>query len=217
MRVRIAIVLLLCITSVLAADPQFRLVYDAAVDFADRPSLADLESSFDNPADVFYGVHWEVITGASVGFGIHTMVRFVGVAATSSAGSVKDWWLDWNGDLFLSFHPFGGGALIDPFVEIGYGNVGRAQITPGLSGEWVQGADSLWYYRWNDQRYEGVTNISLYPFVALGASLDLNGFLIGVRAAYRPVAHQIPGTQMLNYPLKNIQATVFGGVAFGGH
>ena len=210
------LVVLFAVSVLVAADPQFRLATNGAVDFADRPSLADLQTSLDDPANLFYGLQWEVITGGSVGFGMHTLVRYVSLPVPGSIGSLEDWWLDWNGDFFVSYHPFGGGATVDPFLDIGYGCVGRVQLTPGMSGTWYQDDADLWLYEWEDRPYDALTNISLYPFVALGIALDLDGFLIGARAAYRPITHRIPGTQIENYPLKNVQVGFFGGLAFGG-
>ena len=209
--------MLFWVSTSLFSDPQFRLATNAAADFADRPSLQDLQSNIDDPANVFYGIHWEVITAGTVGFGMHGLVRFTSLPFAFADQSLTMWWLDWIGELFVSLHIFGGGVVVDPFLEIGYGNAGRAELYDDIAGTWSQDANDLWYYRWNEQSYNNPRNLSLYPFVAAGVALDLQSFLIGLRITYRPIAHQIPGTQIANYPLKNIQASLFGGIAFGGH
>lgn len=211
----LAVLLLGCAGS-LAANPQFRMAMNAAVDFAGRPSFADLETSLDDPANMFYGFQWEVITGGSVGFGMHALVRFIDAPRSDTLRDLDDWWIDWNGDLFLSFHPLGGGSPVDPFASLGYGSAGRALLTSGISGYWYQDDADLWLYEWYEQPYDDLTNLSLYPYICIGLALDLDAFLIEARAIYRPVAHRIPGTQITNYPLKNIQLAFASGVAIGG-
>lgn len=196
-------------------EPRFRLAGEAAIDFAARPSLADLESSLDDPANFFYGVFWEVITNGAVGFGMDGNVRFASQTTSDSSRALRDWWIDWNGGLFLSFHPFGGGSLIDPFFKLGYGNAGRASTTREIAGSWYQDDKDLWLYRWNEGRDEGLTNMSLYLYFALGAAIEIDGFFLGLQASWRPVFHGVPGSQILNYPLKNIQATAFAGISLG--
>lgn len=198
-------------------DAQFRMAGNAAVDVADKPAMSDLQSSLDDPASFFYGGHWEVITGGSVGFGMHGLTRFTAGPMAEPVSDLDNWWMDWNGDLFISFHLFGGGAVVDPFLEIGYGCAGRVELTQGPSGYWSQGDDGLWTYTWYPESYEPVTNMSLYPCVAAGVAFDLDGFLIGIRGAYRPVAHAIPATRIPNYPLKSVQISFIGGLALGGH
>ena len=211
------VVLLGTLPILLFANPQFRLATNAAADLVDRPSLQDLQSNIDDPANFFYGLHWEVITAGTIGFGMHGLVRFTSVPFTYAGHDLTRWWLDWLGEMFISLHLFGGGVAVDPFFEIGYGNAGRAELYREISGSWAQDASDLWYYQWNEQPIENPQNLSLYPFIAAGVALDLQSFLFGLRVTYRPIAHPIPGTQIANYPLKNIQATLFGGVAFGGH
>lgn len=215
---KVSLVFLFCWISVFVfSNAQFRLATNFSADFADRPSLQDLQSNIDDPANVFYGGHWEVITGGTVGFGMHGVVRYTAEPATFGGQDVSLWWFDWIGELFISLHIFGGGAIVDPFLELGYGNVGRVELFEEPSGTWAQDENALWYYQWDDQPFDNPHNLSLFPFIAAGLALDIQSFLVGIRVTYRPVAHQIPGTQIANYPLKNIQVSLFGGIAFGGH
>jgi len=218
MRKWIVVVLLLCGASVASfARAQFRIATDAGMDFSDQPSLADVRSSIDDPTSIFYGFHSEVITGGAIGFGLRTMVRFASLEAPGTWAMLYDWWIDWNGELFVSLHPFKGGALVDPFLEVGYGVVGRAGLTPTVSGTWVEDELGLWSYRWNEDVHDAVTNLSFSPFVAGGLALDLDSFLLGLRIGFRPFVHPVPGTQIANYPLKSFQVSLFTGVAIGGH
>ena len=176
---------------------QFRLVGDASLDFVKKPSLSDVKLNFDDTANMMTGFHWEVITNSGVGFGNHYLVKFSRLLSTSEFIDYE-WWLDWNGDAYLSFHFLGVGRLFDPFLEIGYGCVGRVQMSDGSGGSTLQ-------------------NISLYPYVGAGFAFDIRGLMLSAKGAYRPFVNPIPGTRFDNYPLKNFQVVLSAGFAFGGH
>ena len=202
--------------AMVSADAQFRMALAVGTDFAERPSYQDIGAGFNDPANVFEGLHLEVITDRIVGFGIDGLVRFT-ETATNGIDESAAWWFDWNGRLFVSAHFFGGGAIVDPFVEIGYGCVGRVNLSYARSGVWSEDEAGLWRYEWYDTNDEGLTNISLFPVVSAGVAFDLAGFLIGARIAYRPIVHVVPGTRVENYPLTQFHIGLFGGVALGGH
>ena len=187
-----------------------------ATDFADNPSLESVKSSFDDNTNFYWGWYWEVLLNR-FGFGMHYMVKFDKLV-TGYDDPLYDWSLDWNGDLFLSFHVLGGGFFLDPFIEIGFGNVGRVDLDND-DGDW-RWSESGWVYQippWNPAERGGLSNLSLYPYAAAGLALDLDGFLVGAKFTYRPFVISIPVTQFADYPLKSFQLTVFAGVAFGGH
>lgn len=200
------------------ADAQFRLAPNVGLDFADKPSLADVKRSFDSGADIFTGFHWEVITAGNVGFGMHYLATFDKID-TPDEYYPYDWWLDWNGDIFLSYHLFGGGAFFDPFIEVGYGSVGRLHLTPTTQDYWVKEQDGSYTYDPPDSssEYQVLTNMSLFPYIGGGLALDLNGFLLGAKFSWRPFSHEVPGTYFANYPLKSFQVAFTAGFALGGH
>jgi hypothetical protein len=139
---------------------------------------------------LFWGFGWEVILG-KVGFGGDCAVSFF-----QDAGA--QWWLDWLAPaLFASYHPLGANTLLDPFVEVGLGCAGRVM----LARRPMHTAQGL--------------ELSLYPFVAGGLNLNLDGLLVGAKLAYTPYASPIPVTDIPRYPLGSLQLTMSAGVSLG--
>ena len=209
------IALLVFTSSFAAADGQFRMVLNLAEGFAQKPTLAEVQSSFDDQTNFFWGPSWEVVID-KFGFGMHYLVKFDRLP-TGNEVAPYDWSLDWMGDFFASFHLFGGGTFIDPFVVAGFGNAGRVDID-GDQGYWVQDEDGEWEYEYEfDPTHDAVSNMSLFPYVGAGVALDLDGLLIGARLDYRPTVLPVPATQFKDYPLTSFQVSLFAGVALGGH
>lgn len=139
---------------------------------------------------LFWGVGWEVILG-KVGFGGDYMVSFL-------RDSTTQWWLDWYAPaLYISYHPIGANSFLDPFFEIGVGSAGRVM----LARRPPAGSPNL--------------SLALFPFVAAGLSLDLDGLLLGAKLAYTPSISPIPATEIPRYPLGSFQVTVSAGIALG--
>mgnify|MGYP003973140809 CR=1 FL=1 len=207
----------MCVPAKVFAYPQFRMAIIAGTDFAERPSYLDIGAGFNNPANVFEGVLMEVITEPIVGFGFKGLVRFTDTTEVAEMVGTEDWRFDWNGEVFISAHLLGGGAFVDPFLEVGYGCVGRVNLSNSRSGEWSESEEGLWSYRFYGDSDEGVSNLSLFPVVSAGVAFDLVGFLIGARISYRPVVHAVPAATFSNYPLTQFHFGVFGGLALGGH
>lgn len=212
-----AVACLMTLPSGAFADAQFRMAAEAGTDFSERASYVDIGSSFNDPTEVFEGMHLEVITPHVLGFGLRGLIRFTEGVDSLADTSQSGWMFDWNGELFLSGHPFGGGKLVDPFLEIGCGVAGRYISSATYAGVWNEGDDGLWTYEWLDNPGNEVTNLSIFPFVAAGVAFDLSGFLIGARVSYRPVVASLVATPIAAYPLTRFHIDVFGGVAFGGH
>ena len=168
-----------------------------ATEFAEKPSLASVRSSFDDRTGVYTSLGWEMVLDR-IGFGVEADVLF-GRAEAQQPEDLYDWWLDWNGEGFLSYHLFGGGSGVDPFLRVGYGNAGRADLQE------------------NGYSEEDVTSLSLYPFVSGGVALDLGGLLLGAHADYRPIVNPVPATQFADYPLTTFQVTLFAGLVLGSH
>jgi hypothetical protein len=151
------------------------------------------------------GWHWEVILNR-LGFGMHYGIRF-----HEGVDEVAPYYIDWKGDFFLSYHFFEGGSPIDPFIELGWGNVGRAEI---------DSVDDAEYPDWEQKVHEGTaTDLALYTYGAAGLALDLNGLLLGARFAYHPreLANPIPDSSVGYYALSRFEVGFFGGLALGSH
>ena len=109
------------------------------------------------------------------------------------------WWLDWYAPaLFLAWHPVGGNRFVDPFIQAGLGCAGSVRLS-GLPGTAVEPSLSL----------------ALFPFVAGGLNLNLDGLLVGAKAIYTPFKSAIPVTTIPAYPLGEFQVTVSAGVSIG--
>jgi opacity protein-like surface antigen len=168
-----------------------RLTGDLSANFLGGSTTQQIVNTFavgDQP--LFWGFGWEVILGR-VGFGADYMVSFFRQAGTQ-------WWLDWYSPaLYLSFHPLGANRLLDPFLQMGLGCAGRVLLTGGMGD---QGGDLL---------------ISLFPTVAAGLNLNLEGLLLGVKATYTPFKTAIPVTDIPAYPLGNLQVSLSAGFSIG--
>jgi hypothetical protein len=57
--------------------------------------------------------------------------------------------------------------------------------------------------------------LALFPFLAGGLSLDLDGMLVGAKVAYTPYKAQIPVTSIPVYPLGTFQVTLTAGISLG--
>jgi hypothetical protein len=190
---------------------QVRLSMNLAADFVDRPTITAVRTKFDDQAKVFWGPSWEVILD-NVGFGMHYLVKFDRLA-TEEDYPLYDWSLDWMGDFFVSYHFFGVGRFLDPFIEVGFGNAGRVDIDhdPGywvrhpMMGEWD------YVYEWQPNQ-SGVSHMSLFPYIGAGLAVDLSGIIIGARINYRPVVLPVPAAQFLDFPLTNLQVGFTAGV-----
>ncbi len=168
-----------------------QLTGSLSADFLSGPSAGDIIDTFSlGGQPVFWGVGGEVVLHR-VGFGGDYMVSFF----QSPEGA---WWLDWYAPaLFVSFHPIGVNRFIDPFFDAGFGCAGRVFLGPATS-YWPLSAT-------------GLPSISLFPFVAGGISLNLDGFLLKAKATYTPFVTPIPVTILPAYPLGEVQVAITAG------
>ena len=215
-RAILAAVILIAATATSAfAREQVRFSFNLAADFIERPTLESVRSVFDDRAKVFWGPSWEVVLD-EVGFGMHYLVKFDRLI-TGRDYPMYDWSLDWMGDFYLSYHLFGIGRFIDPFIEIGFGNAGRVNIDADY-GYWIEDSQGEWSYMYEWHPNQGaLSNMSLFPYMGAGVALDLDGIVLSGRVIYRPLVLPIPGTQFFDYPLTNIQVGFSAGIALGGH
>jgi hypothetical protein len=167
------------------------LTADVSANFLGGSTTQQIVNTFsigDQP--LFWGLGWEVILGR-VGFGGDYMVDFFKDAASQ-------WWLDWYAPaLYLSFHPIGANHVIDPFVQAGIGSAGRVLLRHMA---WNHGSDLM---------------ISIFPYVAGGLNLNLDGLLLGLKATYTPFNAEIPVTSIPAYPLGTFQVALSLGFSIG--
>ena len=180
-----------------AAHTQVRLTGVLGSEFAERPAVSEVVEAFsvagaEGAAPVLWGAGWEVIINR-IGLGADYLVNFHELEDGSR-------WLDWYGHgLMVSYHPFGAGAFLDPFVSFGIGNAGRLnmdEVSPATL----------------DELY-----LSIFPLVTAGIALDFDGFIVSSRLSFTPTLSPPQGTEFQNYPLERFQVTVAMGVGLGGH
>ncbi len=174
------------ILAVLAVLPAFAgETYRSAV-------LISSESEFSETAvpggrtedDGMFGFEAEYIP-RNLGYGIDALAGFRSDSEDRSL-------LDWQGQLFLRYHLFGGHSFFDPYLETGIGNAGTVRISDG-----------------------GGLKMSLYPFVSTGMNFVFKGgFYLGGRWSYRMDEWQIPGT---SYPVNGtgrVQVSLMLGMSY---
>jgi hypothetical protein len=185
------------------AGPTFSLTGNIAAGLSDRPSFEEALLSLTENPNPLWGMGWE-LTLRRFGFGGTYMVNF-------SQDDANQWALDWYGEaLYASYHLFGGGAFIDPFVQAGIGCAGRVSIGPYPYYPYPYYPDTMD----PDFMPEGLM-ISLFPFAGAGVALHLDGLTVGAKLKYMPFNSPIPAAWIPGYPAGQFQAEVFAGVTFG--
>jgi hypothetical protein len=159
-------------------------------DFIEPPTVDQAFSALRDDMSLG-GIGWEVVI-RRFGLGGDYLVHF-------EPDSNDSWWLDWEVQpIFASYHLFGGGAKIDPFVDAGLGCAGRVYLGPANIG-----GDRL--------------GLSLYPFAGAGLALNLDSLRIGTKINYMPWQGPIPATPIAGYEVGECQLQVFAGVNLGRH
>jgi len=192
------------------ADGQFRIAgyTSTPVDALPGPNPEDWYQVAVPTDETLSGWYWEVVFD-HLGLGMHYGVRFDEAAFETESST--DWYMDWKGDFFLSYHILGGGSIVDPFVEFGWGNVGTALVaTPAYPD----------YPDWEDEVAHGsAVALGFYNYFGGGLAVDLNGLLLGAKLSYIPseLNTPIPDASIDLYDLAPFEVSLFGGVALGGH
>lgn len=203
---RSVLLVALLLTAVFSSHAQFQ--FRAAGNLLNPVEASPVDSdalliAVNAPSEVLSGWHWEVLLNR-FGFGMHYALDLYQESSTHAM-------VDWKGDFFFSYHPFGAGSLIDPFFELGWGNAGSAQISDASDGEypdWERAA-----------RSDDTTALTLYSYAATGLALDLKGLLVGARAAWMPHTLQegVPGSGIPLFDLDEFELALFAGIALGAH
>jgi hypothetical protein len=206
----IALALVVLAVSPLLADGQFRIAGSASTPVAALPDggIEEWAAVIAPGEQTLTGWQWEVVFNR-LGLGMHYTMRFVEPLVISE--SANSWYLDWKGDFFLSYHILGGGSLVDPFVEFGWGNVGTTLISS---------PDYARYPDWEEEVSDGdALALSFYQYFGAGVAVDLNGLLLGAKLSYIPseLSQPAPDSTLRAYDLQPFEVSFFGGVALGGH
>jgi hypothetical protein len=196
----------------------------AVAPFAEDPdSLGEVADQYqDSSADrMFSGIEVEIWIG-SVGFGGRYVARFDQFEVTDAdvraeTGEDTDWWLDQKSDIFLSYHIFGGGALIDPYVRYGVGFAAQIDLDNGVyydeeSKEWSSSRPDS--YVGSDE----IRNAAIYQYLGAGLQTNLRGLVIGVGLDYTVLNQKVyaDGYDWGLYPNERFEGRIYGGVAIGG-
>jgi len=217
--------LILVVATIAAADPVgFQISGMAVAPFAEDPdSLGDVADRYrDTDSErMFSGVEMELWIG-SFGFGGRYIARFDGFDITDpevreASGSDIDWWLDQKSDLFLAYHLFGGGALVDPYVRYGIGFAAQIDLDDGA---YYDDAADAWTTE-RPERYDGPDSIrtaSLYQYLGVGVQTNLRGLVVGVGLNYTVLNQRVypSGSDWGLYPTERFEGRVYGGIALGG-
>jgi hypothetical protein len=193
-------------TAAASGDVQFRMAGSYATPFTvmPDPSLEQWTAIAMPNEQSLSGWHWEVVF-SRMGLGMHYAVRFdePGVYA-------PDWTVDWKGDFFLSYHLGDRHRPVDPFVEVGWGNAGRAGMTDYEGFE---------YPDWEEEIEDGdAVSLSFYRYVAAGVGLELGNVMVGGKLAYiaPEFVSPVPGSPVAVHRLAPFELSFFAGVALGG-
>jgi hypothetical protein len=192
MKVKAFVLVLALVPAALPFAGSVHLTTSLTADFLQGTSAQQVVSTFAvGNQPLLWGFGWEVIPGKA-GLGGDYQVSFFQDAAEA-------WWLDWYAPaLYLSFHPVRARHLLDPFMEVGMGSAGRVFLS-----------------RMPDPSMSRSLYLALFPFVAGGLNLNLDGLLVGAKVTYTPYKAQIPVTAIPVDPLGSFQVTLSAGVSLG--
>lgn len=202
----------------------FQITGMAVAPFAEDPdSIGDVADRYrDTDADrMFSGIEMEMWIG-SFGFGGRYVARFDSfeisdATVRAETGSDTDWWLDQKSDLFLSYHLFGGGSFIDPYLRYGIGFAAQIDLDDGAYYD--DDADTWVSTRPDD--YDGHNSIrtaSLYQYLGVGIQTNLRGLVLGCGLNYTVLNQSVhsDGSDWGLYPTERFEGRVYGGIALGG-
>lgn len=195
---RVMTVCFLLAGAALGGAEGFRLGAGVSAEFAEPPSLEGVVMEFDERANLIPGMYWEYVP-KNLGIGMTALLDLN--RSSAPAPVYHELWLDWIASLDLRYHLLGGHAVLDPFLEAGFGAAGRSDVTDYEAAS--AGA--------NDYT---PTNLSLFGQVGAGLAFRLWVLQVGAKADWRFWSAAAPGTSYDPYPLKSVSVALFGGLAF---
>ena len=200
-------------------EPQFRMGLLSAAEFGEQPDgIRDAARSYGEVDETarLAGLYWELLFD-KVGVGMRYMGRFdEHTYESSELAAEESWWLDWKGDLYISYHLFEQRSLLDPFVQYGIGTAGRSSLeSDGHYEESVDGEIRYVAYDGEDDT-DRLASVSLYQYVGGGMALNLSRLQIGAKLNYNLVNQALPGGMYEPNGTNRFEVSLFGGVALGG-
>ena len=196
-KILLAALLLSCMAGMTVFPESVRIGLQSGVELLNPPGCGEIRREFDDQANLMMGLYWEVIP-ENVGFGMTYLAKFER-QDSELPGINNVWYLDWIGSFDLRYH-FLRHTLLDPFAEAGLGCAGRVDITD--------------YEPCDTQAERSPLNISLFGQIGGGLAVRLRGLHLGGKVLYRFYNQPPPATQFDEYPLKNFQFALFGGLSF---
>jgi hypothetical protein len=166
------------------AAPTVTLTGGLTTSFDAVPSVQEALAAFQGNS-LMWGLGWEIVP------------RRIGVGGTAMVSLFRDTLdrsvIDWFAvPVSMSYHVFGGGAFIDPYVEAGLGCTGRV-LTMDAAGLYL----------------------SLFPYVAGGLSVRIGELVVGGKFGWAPVSSPVPATTIPAYPMGRFSVTLSAGISLG--
>jgi hypothetical protein len=172
------------------AGTRVRLTGVVCSEFMDVPGSTEKDAVFFNPEQSYWGFGWEVICG-HYGLGGSYCTDF-----ERDAG--RQWNVEWYSEvIYMSYHFFQTGWIVDPFVHVGLGNAGSVFLSD------------------DDNNIRDRLLLTIFPVLGAGITCERDGFCAGLSINYTPLMSPVPVTDFDVYPIKNVQAVIFCGVAIG--
>jgi hypothetical protein len=175
---------------------EFRLGGMGGVELVNSFHKSDLRREFDSRVTVYPGLYWEYIPG-NLGIGMTYLLKF-----NREASALPDidhtWYFDWIGTVDVRYH-FLNESFLDPFIEAGFGNAGRVDMTS---------------YEPESERMRDELLMSLFGQMGGGVAFHFKEMHLGLKMLYRFINQPVPATGFGTYSLKNFHVSFFGGVTF---
>jgi hypothetical protein len=172
------------------AGSRVRITGAVCSEVADVPGSTEKDAVIFNPEQSYWGFGWEVICG-HYGIGGSYCTNF-------ERDARRRWNVEWYSEvIYMGYHFFQKGRFLDLFVRVGLGNAGSIFL-----GD-------------NDNDIRDRLLLTIFPVLGAGIACEFDGFCAGFSINYTPLMSPVPVTDFEVYPLKNVQAVIFCGVAIG--
>ncbi len=212
-----------------AADVGGQIVGFAAAAVVENPhDVNDLGREYENASneDRYGGIEGEIWFD-HLGFGLRHGGRFtmetVEVLDESESPAISSqrdaWWYEGYSDIFVSFHLFGGGSFIDPYIRYGGGVDVKSSITTDFGYDRDREVWTTEKAAEDDDDMESeerVDRVGVYQYLGAGAQLNLAGLVLGTGVDYNVIYQNVGGFAFDGDTFSPHRFTVriYGGIAF---